>query len=134
MKYEPRYFSKLSFTEDQIKRNFDNALKDLNIAQKDSFLEVIFTYAYSALIKGGIALLSYHGLKARSVPGHHIKIIDEMAVILKDKTIADMGHLMRSKRNLDFYSGGIEVTSKECQEYVEFVSLTLDKIKAVIKY
>lgn len=36
---------------------------------------------------------------------------------------------MRSKRNLDFYAGGIEVTEKECREYVDFFEEVLAKIK-----
>jgi hypothetical protein len=36
---------------------------------------------------------------------------------------------MRSKRNLDFYAGGIEVTEKECKEYINFVEEVLAKLK-----
>lgn len=42
MKFEDTYFEKFRFTASQIKRNFDNALKDLNIAKKDKILEVKF--------------------------------------------------------------------------------------------
>jgi len=39
---------------------------------------------------------------------------------------------MRSKRNLDFYAGGIEVTEKECEEYINFVEDVLARLKEVI--
>ncbi len=60
MKFEDKYFIKFTFTKDQIKKNLKNALKDLNIAKKDKILEVKFNYAYTALIKAGITLLSYY--------------------------------------------------------------------------
>ena len=78
-------------------------------------------------------MLSFHQVKVRSVPGHHVKIIDKMAEILDYDTISDMGNIMRSKRNMDFYGGGIEVTEKECAEYIKFVEDVLEKIKVIIK-
>ena len=44
MKFDERYFSKFKFTQEQINRNFKNALKDLNIAKKDKIAEVKFNY------------------------------------------------------------------------------------------
>ena len=132
MKFEDRYFSEYKFTQEQIKKNFDNALKDLRIAKEDTILEVKFNYAYNALIKAGIALLSFYGVRIRSIPGHHVKIIEKMAEILNEEGIAEMGNLMRSKRNLDFYAGGIEVTEKECAEFIKFSESILLKIKAFI--
>jgi hypothetical protein len=41
-----------------------------------------------------------------------------------------LGNLMRQKKSLDFYSGGIEVTEKECQEYLDFVEKVLKKRRA----
>lgn len=132
MKFEDKYFSEYRFTQEQIKKNFDNALKDLRIAKEDTILEVKFNYAYSALIKAGIALFSFHKVKIKSVPGHHVKIIERMAEILNDEGITEMGNLMRSKRNLDFYGGGIEVTKKECAEFIKFSEGALLKVEAFI--
>ena len=133
MKFEDKYFTKFNFTQEETKVHLKNALKDLDIAKKDKILEVKFNYAYTALIKGGITLLSYHQVKTKSVPGHHIKIIDTTARILKDDAIADIGNIMRSKRNLDLYAGGIEVTEKECKEYINFVEKVLNKIKKAVQ-
>ena len=52
-----------------------------------------------------------------------------MAEILDYDTISDMGNIMRSKRNMDFYGGGIEVTEKKCAEYIKFVEDVLQKLK-----
>ena len=120
MQFDTKYFVKQKFTAKQVRKNLDNAKRDLKIAQEDSFLEVKFNYAYSALIKVGIVILSAYGWKVRSIARHHVKIINSMAEILNDESIADMGHMMRSKRNRDLYEGGIEITQKECREYVLF--------------
>ena len=132
MKFEEKYFRKLNFTTVQIEKYFDNALKDIRIAKQDDFREVRFNYTYTAFIKAGITLLSYYGAKVRSVPGHHVKIIERMAEILEDENVMTVGNLMRSKRNLDFYDGGIDVTAKECKEYLEFVGKILNKIEKMI--
>ncbi len=39
---------------------------------------------------------------------------------------------MRSKRNLDFYAGGVEVTEKECSEFIKFTEKVFTKIKNII--
>ena len=101
----------------------------MDIAKKDDISEVKFNYTYTALIKAGITLISFYKQKIKSVPGHHIKILEKTAEILKDETINDIGNAMRSKRNLDFYDGGAVVTAKECNEYLLFVKGVLKKIK-----
>jgi len=133
MKFDDRYFKKFDFTKEQIDKNLQNASKDLKIAKKDSIPEVKFNYAYTALVKAGIALLSFYKVKIKSVPGHHIKIIEKISDILKNEVINETGNAMRAKRNLDFYSGGIEVTEKECREYIDFVEKALTDIQRHIK-
>lgn len=115
MKFDNRYFLKFTFTPDQIEKNLKNAIKDLNIAKKVNILEVKFNYAYTALIKAAITLLSHYHVKIKSAPGHHVKIIEKLDQVLKDENIESLGNSMHSKRNLDFYAGGIEVTEKECR-------------------
>jgi len=131
-KFDGSHFTKIKFGKDQVEKNINNALKDLKISKTDNILEVKFNYAYTALVKTGVALLSSYNVKVRSVPGHHIKILEKMAEILKDETIEDIGNIMRSKRNLDLYAGGIEVTEKECNEYIPFVENVIEKAKKII--
>jgi len=130
--FDNEYFARLKFTHDQVKMNLANARKDLTIARKDDIPDVKFNYAYTALLKAGIALFSAHGYKVKSVSGHHFRIIEQLAQMLDDETISDVGHSMRSKRNLDLYSGGIEVTAKECREYLEFVDQVLKRVESMI--
>lgn len=129
MKFNDKHFKKFSFANDQIKKNFENALKDFKIAKKVDILEVKFNYTYRALIKIGITLLSKHQVKVKSMPGHHIKILEKMSEILNDPAIIDIGDLMRSKRNLDLYSGGVDITEKECREFIRFVEGVLNSAK-----
>lgn len=134
MNFENKYFIRFSFDKEQIKKHFENSLKDLEIARTDKILDVKFNYAYSALLKSGIALLSQYQVKIKSVPGHHAKIIEKMAEALNNDTIAEMGNAMRSKRNIGMYSGGIEITEKECQEYVDFVKKVVSQVKLTIGF
>jgi hypothetical protein len=127
------FFRKFQFLPEQLKRNLRNAQNDLKIARRISLSSVRFTYSYTALIKAGIALLSCEQLKVRSVPGHHSMIIEHLADVMEDRTIADMGEAMRSLRNQDFYGGGILVTDKDSREYLRFVERVLNEVELRIK-
>jgi len=133
MEFDDKYFAKFKYTKEQIVKNLNNALRDLDIAQKDEFRDVKFNYAYTALLKAGITLISLNGRKVKSTRGHHVKIIEKLADLLADEGISALGNLMRSKRNTDLYDGGIEVTSKECKEYINFVESILDKVERSVK-
>jgi phosphate uptake regulator len=75
MKFEDKYFAQFRFSGEQIEKSLNNAIKDLEIAKTVNILDVKFNYAYVALIKAGIALLSFHRVRIKSVPGHQVKII-----------------------------------------------------------
>ncbi len=133
-KFESKYFIRWNFTEEQIILYYNNALRDLQIATENKRPEVKFTYSYNALIKGGIALVAKIGkVKIRSIPGHHVKIIEKMSEILKDNSINELGNAMRMKRNEDFYAGGIFISEKESEDYHVFVKEILFKITGLVK-
>lgn len=133
-RFETKYFTRFSFTKEQILRYCNNALRDLEIAEENRRPEVKFTYSYNALIKGGIALVAKVGkVKIRSIPGHHIKIIEKMSDILKDDSVNEIGNAMRMKRNEDLYAGGVFVSGKEGEDYCIFVKEVLSKIIELIK-
>ena len=106
--------------------------RDLNIARKDQFREVKFTYCYQALIKIGIALQAKNGIKVRSVIGHHVKILEKLSENLSDPDIFTIGNAMRMKRNKDLYDVGAAITKKEVEDYIVFVSGVIQKGKEVI--
>ncbi len=133
MNFDEKYFQKFNFSKEDVEQYFENAIRDLDIAKKDNIPEVKFTYAYQALIKAGITLIAKIGkVKVRSVPGHHIKILEKMSEVLKDEAILTLGNAMRIKRNLDFYSGGEIVSEKEALEYLGFVENVLNKVEKLI--
>lgn len=133
-RFESKYFRKFEFTPEQVEQYFQNALRDLSIAKEDTHSEVTFTYSYNALIKAGIALIATHGgVKVRSMPGHHIKILEKTAEILKDDHVITMGNAMRMKRNEDFYGGGVYVSEKESRDYLDYVASIIGKIETMIK-
>ena len=133
-KFEKEYFKKLDFSKEEIDRYFQNAKRDLEIARQDSFSEVQFTYSYQALMKAGIALLAKTGsVKVRSIPGHHIKILEKIEEILQDSDILTLGNAMRMKRNLDLYGGGESISQKEATDYLKFVESVFKKIEIRIK-
>ena len=132
--FESKHFTKFKFTPEQIRRYFNNAMRDFRIASEDDHLEVKFSYCYNALIKAGIALIvAKGGVKVRSVAGHHVKIIEKMSEILNDEMVMTIGNAMRSKRNEDFYGGGIFISDKEGAEYLEYVKGVLRKVEQLIK-
>jgi len=125
--FENKYFQKIRFEPAQIKRYFNAAKKDLNIAKQSHIPEVIFKFSYDALIKLGIALIAERGYKVRSVVGHHVKILEKMAEILQNTDIEAIGNQMRQKRNTDLYEGGFLISKKDSQAYLEFIESVFKK-------
>ncbi len=131
-RFDPDFFKRINFSKSQVSAYLENAFKDLRIAEKDRFTEVRFTYAYQALIKGGMTLLAREGFKVRAVSGHHVRILDAASKILKDPDIFIFGNAMRMKRNEDLYGEGEFVSDKETDEYLGFVGSVLNRIKKLI--
>ena len=129
---QKNYFQKVKFTASQILRYIENAQRDLGIACDDQFIEVKFTYCYQALIKIAIAVLAKKGLRVRSIPGHHIKILEKLSEELSDSNISMIGNIMRIKRNKDLYDVGAAITKKEVDDYIVFVSGVIQKAKKMI--
>lgn len=96
-------FTKFAFSEKQIHSYFNSSSQKLQIAEQFKQSEIRFKFAYDALIKLGITLLAMEGLKVRSMPGHHVKIIEALSSILKEEDIDILGNKMRKQRNLDLY-------------------------------
>ncbi|MBF0479030.1 MAG: hypothetical protein HQL26_06070 [Candidatus Omnitrophica bacterium] len=131
--YEREYFQKFKFTTAQISRYIESSVRDLDIARKDQFEEVQFTYCYQALIKIGIAVMAKNGgVKVRSVMGHHIKILEKLSEILGDPDVFTIGNAMRMKRNKDLYDASCVVTKKEADDYIVFVNQVIQKSKRII--
>ena len=132
--FEENFFKKFKFEADEIERHLESALHDLDIARKDSFPEVQFSYSFQALIKAGITLIAKAGnVKVRSLPGHHVKILSKMSEILQDQDILTLGNAMRMKRNTDLYGGGQSITEKEARDYLKFVERIILRVEKIIR-
>ncbi len=132
--FESDYFQKFKFSPNQITRYFDGALRDLEIARKDKFSEVRFTYSYQALIKAGITLIAKTGqVRVKSTTGHHVKILENMSEILQNSDIMAIGNAMRMKRNYDFYGGGESISEKEADDYLKFVEKVFQMVQKQLR-
>ena len=132
--FEREFFRPFSFKKEDIRRFFESALHDLEIARKDPFPEVRFTYSFQSLIKAGLALIARKGkVKVRSIPGHHVKILSKMSEILGDPDLFTMGDAMRTRRNTNLYGGGRPVGEKEADDYLRFTETVIRRIKKLIE-
>jgi hypothetical protein len=125
--FDHQNFQKITFSPQQIKQYFASAEHDLKIAQDSDLSDVIFKFAYDALLKIGIYLITKAGYKVKSRSGHHFKIIEKLAEILKDESISVLGNKMRQDRNVGLYLGGLSVGQKESLEYLAFVNSVFKK-------
>jgi len=121
MEFEDKYFKKFNFSRKQVENYLKSALKDLNIAKESKITEVKFQFAYNSFIKLGIALIACRGYKVSSRTGHHRKILEKIAEILNDKDILIYGNEMRKIRNTELYDGGIFISDKQTEEYLNFI-------------
>jgi len=134
IKFENKYFVKLNFTRNQIKRYASSAHRDLGIAKRTNIAEVKFQFTYNALLKLGISLIACHGHKVRSRAGHHIKILEKMSEILGNKDILAYGNQMRKTRNTELYDGGsMMITGKQSAEYLNFTEKMFDSSREIFK-
>ncbi|MBU0634272.1 MAG: hypothetical protein KJ926_04020 [Candidatus Omnitrophica bacterium] len=125
--FESQYFQKLTFQAEQVEQFLRSATRDLKIARESDIPDVIFKFCYDALIKLSIMLIAKKGYKVRSAAGHHVKILEKLSQLLKDKDILVLGNKMRQERNLNLYDGGCFVGEKDSLGYLEFVKSAFKK-------
>ncbi len=110
-------FEKQKFTERQIRKYFNSALRDFKIAISSEVPEVIFKFCYDSLLKIAITVCAKNDLRVKSRVGHHIKLLQKLSDYLDNENIFIMGNEMRKKRNFDLYSGGTLISEKEALDY-----------------
>ncbi len=114
-------FKKQEFTDRQIEKYFNSALRDFKIARDSNVPEIIFKFSYDSLLKIAIAVCAKNNLRVKSRAGHHIDLVEKLSEYLNDEDIFAIGNEMRKKRNFDLYSGGVLVTKKEASNYKEWL-------------
>ncbi len=128
IKFDKDYFQKIEFSQKQLEQFLDSAKRDLIIAKQSDVPEVVFKFAYDALLKLGIYVIAKRGYKVKARSGHHVKILEKLAQILKNDDVFVLGNKMRQDRNLGLYSGGSPATEKESDEYLTFVEKVFSDI------
>jgi len=117
--FEPEFFQEFAYSKSQTDHYFRNAELDLGRAEKTKDPNIVYRIGYEAALKLGIAMIADAGYKVKSVPGHHIKILDKMAEILKRPDEVEYLHRIRRKRNIDLYEGGLDFTEKEAKDLLD---------------
>ena len=114
-------FEKQKFTDRQIEKYFNSALRDFKIAVNSEVPEVIFKFCYDSLLKIAITICARNNLRVKSRAGHHIELLKKLAECLDNEDILIVSNEMRKKRNFDLYSGGVLTSEKEALEYKEWL-------------
>jgi hypothetical protein len=115
------FFRRQTYTAQQLHSFERSAREDLAIAAQSEYTQVKFRFCYDALLKLGILLAARAGYKVRSVPGHHIKLLEALADLAETPDVEVMADAMRQKRNMNLYEGGAYVSDSEAAEYLRFV-------------
>ena len=121
MNFDRDFFIRQKFTRTQLGKYRQSAEHQLEIARRHEEPEIVFHFAYMALLKIGIYCLAKQGYRVRSRPGHHKKVMEALSAILDSRDVLIVGERMRKNRNRDMYDAGMLMTGKEAGEYFRFV-------------
>ncbi|MFA5183977.1 MAG: hypothetical protein WC456_00440 [Patescibacteria group bacterium] len=126
-------FEKFVFSAKQIEKYFSSAAKDFSTALKGE-ADVRFVFCYNCLLKLAIVVCAKNNLRVKARRGHHIVLIEKMAGFLEDKEIEIIAQEMRAKRNRDLYDGGILISKKDAEMYLEFVSNLINRVEKYLGF
>ena len=136
MNKDPRFKNHDALPE-QVNAHYHGARERLNTAIQisDSDQEAAYEMAYEAVLKASIAILFKNGLRPRSLPGHHIAILEKANELLGD---AFNNHFnvfdeMRRSRNDFIYDADGFVSSHEVKEAIKLVDGYLKKVGNYLK-
>ncbi|MDA3840061.1 MAG: hypothetical protein PF572_03140 [Patescibacteria group bacterium] len=121
MNFSSEFFQEFDFSKETIKKYLASGHKDLRIAREAKESDVVFQFSYNAFIELGISMIAVKGYKIKTRMGHHIRIINNLAMILEDEDIDGYGNSMRKTRNTELYDGGIIISEKQSTAYFKFV-------------
>jgi uncharacterized protein (UPF0332 family) len=117
----------------QISRFLSGAEKKLASAKKILSLdeEAAYQLAYEAMLKGSLGFMLSFGVRPRTLPGHHVTIIEfaEEHLGKEFKTIVSMFNRMRRKRHESIY----EVSGFISKQDAETALITAGKYLSAIR-
>jgi uncharacterized protein (UPF0332 family) len=120
----------------QIERFLASADKKLASARKILAFdeEACLQQAYEAMLKASLGLMFSHGLRARSIPGHHVAIIEfaRQRVDKKHARLLTAFDRLRRKRNLALYDDTGFVSEEDAEHALESARDYLAVVRADI--
>jgi len=134
---QDRRFKKQDYNPQQVKGHLEGATKKLKTAVtiSDDDEESSYQLAYEAMLKASLALILKHELRPRSIPGHHIAIIEMAGNLLGDQ-LTDMLKVfdeMRRNRNNFLYESRSFVSTQELNEALKIAKSFLEIIRNKIE-
>ncbi len=128
MNLDKNFFVSQKFSVADLEKYRKSAGRGLEIAGASKDPEVMFHFAFMALIKIGIYTLAKTGHRIKSRPGHHQKIIEYLSQAFDSQEILSVGDKMRKDRNLDFYSADLVYSREDAIEYLKFIKGVFNKL------
>ncbi|MCI0622779.1 MAG: HEPN domain-containing protein [Acidobacteria bacterium] len=105
---------------EQISQYLAGAEKKLASAKKILSVdeEAAYQLAYEAMLKGSLGFMLSHGVRPRSLPGHHVTIIEfaEKHLGTEFKDLISMFNRMRRKRHDTIYQVSAFISQKEAED------------------
>lgn len=121
----------------QIKQFLAGAVKKLTAAKRILAIdeEVSYQLAYEAMLKASLGFMLSHGVRPRSLPGHHVIIIEfaETHLGKEYRSLVAMFDRMRRKRHQAIYDVRGFISGDEAQQALETASRYLELIRAQVE-
>lgn len=114
----------------------DRALVDLKTAERNlnKDEECAFTYAYTAMLRVGLALMFSEGYRPEKAEKHFIVVRFVTSILGEDiRQLANDYNVMRRKRNRFIYEPDIPCSRKEAEDAINTAELFLETIRDHIK-
>jgi uncharacterized protein (UPF0332 family) len=122
---------------EQISRFLSGAEKKLASAKKILALdeEAAYQLAYEAMLKGSLGFMLSFGVRPRSLPGHHITIIEfaEEHLGKEFKSLTSMFNRMRRKRHETIYAVSGFISRQDAEHALETAGKYLAAIRETIQ-
>ena len=122
---------------DQIAKFIAGARKKLESARKTLIIdeEASYQLAYEAMLKASLGFMLSFGVRPRSLPGHHVTIIEfaETHLAKESKHLISIFDRMRRKRNQAIYEVGGFISTTEARQALMSAGLYLETISEAIQ-
>lgn len=119
-----------------IKNLLKRAYVDLKTAKRNLTLdeECAYNYAYNALLRSGLALMSSKGFRPE-IKNKHLTIVTFAGSVLGDefKTLINDYDFMRKKRNRFIYEPDIPCSRKEAIDAIKTAEEFVEKITELVR-